>query len=414
MPNRRLGIYALLILCLLTGLVTGRRFFFNLAYLFGALLVLSFIWTWTAVNWVRITRQTRARRAQVGKTLDETFTVRNTSLVPKIWLEIRDHSDVPGHNPSAVVPLIMPRQAYRWSVSTVCAVRGEFTLGPLTLISGDPFGLFQVTRQIAATSKILVYPATVPIFDFATPVGVLSGGDAQRQRAHFVTTNAAGIRDYVPGDSLNRIHWKSSARKDRMMVKEFELDPVADMWIFLDLSASALFERPYSVDGIPPGEFFIPPSSDEYGIIIASSLAQYFLIHERSLGFVTYNPHRTILQPDRGNRQLSHILEELAVARSESPINCEQLLAIEGHHMGRGTTMIIITADPTDAWIREATLLVRRGLRTVAIVIDAQSFGAEGVRGADETRAILEANGVITYGVAQGDNLTAALSLGQR
>src|SRR5258708_9838032 len=111
MPNRRLGIYALLILCLLTGLVTGRRFFFNLAYLFGALLVLSFIWTWSAVNWVRITRQTLARRAQVGKTLDETFTVRNTSFIPKLWLEMRDHSHVPGHNPTPVITLIMLRNA---------------------------------------------------------------------------------------------------------------------------------------------------------------------------------------------------------------------------------------------------------------------------------------------------------------
>jgi len=165
------------------------------------------------------------------------------------------------------------------------------------------------------------------------------------------------------------------------------------------------------VDGIPAGEFFIPPSTDEYSIVIASSLAQHFLIRERSLGFVTYNPHRTILQPDRGNRQLAHILEALAVAHSESEINCEQLLALEGHHMGRGTTIIIISSDPTEAWVREATLLVRRGLRTVAIVIDAQSFGAVGVRSLDETRAVLEANGVITYGVRQGDNLTAALSI---
>ncbi len=409
MPNRRNAIYALLIFCLVMGLVTGRSFFFNLSYLFAALMILSFVLSWTAVNWVRVSRQTRARRAQVGKTLDEQFTVRNSSLIPKLWLEARDHSDVPGHNPSTVVPMLLPMASYRWTTQTVCIVRGEFTLGPLTLISGDPFGLFQVTRHIDATSRVLIYPATVPIYNFAAPSGLLSGGDAQRQRAHFVTTNAAGIREYEPGDSFNRIHWKSSARKDRLLVKEFELDPLADIWMFLDISASSVFERPYSAEGLPMEEFYIPPSSVEYAIVIAASLAQYFLIKERALGFVTYNPHRTVMQPDRGNRQLTRILEALTVAKSETPLTCDQLIALEAHHMARGTTVVIITADPTDDWIREATLLVRRGLRTIAVVLDPVSFGAS-ARSADETQLLLEANGVITYVVRQGDNLTAAMS----
>src|SRR5260221_10589447 len=51
----------------------------------------------------------------------------------------------------------------------------------MTLVSGDPFGLFQITRHISATSKILVYPPTVPIYNFVAPTGLLSGGDAQRQ-----------------------------------------------------------------------------------------------------------------------------------------------------------------------------------------------------------------------------------------
>ncbi len=410
MPNRRNAIYALLITCLLGGLFTGRAFFFNLAYLFGALLFLSIIWSWTAVNRVQISRQTRSRRAQVGKTLDEQFSVRNSGLTPKLWLEVRDHSDMPGHNPSAVVPMLLPRSTYRWGTQTTCLVRGEFTLGPMTLISGDPFGLFQVTRHIEATSKILIYPATVPIFGFAAPTGLLSGGDARRQRTHFVTTNAAGVREYAPGDSFNRIHWKSSARKERLLVKEFELDPLADVWMFLDLSAAAHFARPYSAEGGLAGEFFIPPSSAEYGIVIAASLAQYFLLKDRTLGFATYNPSRCIFQPDRGNRQLTKILESLAMARIESSMTCEQLLALEGHHMGRGTTVIIVTADPADGWMREANLLVRRGSRVVAVVLDPPSFAGEQVRPGEETQAILESGGVITYLVRQGDDLTAVLS----
>ncbi len=405
MSERRTGIYLLLIGCLLFGLFTGRPFFFNLAYLFGALLIGSLVWSWLSVGWVRISRQTRARRAQVGKTLDEQFTVSNGGWLPKLWLEVRDQSTLPGHNASRVAPLLMPRGRYSWLVRTVCTVRGEFTLGPVTLSSGDPFGLFQSTRHIAATSTILVYPAMLPIYNFAPPVGIMSGGDAQRQRAHFVTTNAAGVREYAPGDSFNRIHWKSSARKDRLLVKEFELDPMADVWILLDLSAGSLQERPYSVSGT---EFFIPPSTEEYAIVVAASLSQFFLTAERTLGFVTYNPHRTLLQPDRGNRQLTRILETLAVARSDSELNFNEVIAVEGHHMARGATVILISADPTPGWVSEAHLLVRRGLRVIAVLLDPISFG--GVVSADEQALLLEGSGVTTYVIHNGEDISAILT----
>jgi uncharacterized protein (DUF58 family) len=411
MPYRRNSIYALLIFCLLAGLFTGRGVFFNISYLLGGLMLLTLLWSWVAINWVQITRQTRTRRAQVGKTLDESFVVKNNGIFPKVWLEVRDHSDVPGHHASFVVPTLRPFGSYRWAAGTVCSVRGEYTLGPMTLISGDPFGLFQATRHISATSKILVYPPTLPLAQFATPMGLLSGGDAQRQRTHFVTTNAAGVREYAPGDGFNRIHWKSTARKDQMLVKEFELDPLADIWVFLDLSAASQVARPYTPDG-GEGEMFIPPSSGEYGIVVASSLVQYFLVKERALGFVTYNPARCVFQPDRGNRQLTRILEALAMARFESQFTCEQLMALEGHHLSRGTTLIVISADPTDGWLREVNLLTRRGLRVIAVALDPVSFGATGVRSGEETRTRLEGMGALTYLVRQGDDLSAVL--GQR
>jgi uncharacterized protein (DUF58 family) len=410
MPNRRNGIYLLLIFCIVAGVVTGRTFFLNISYLLGVLLVFSFIISYTSVNGIVIGRRTNSKRAQVGRVLEEFFKVTNRSIVPKLWVEVRDYSNVPGHNASAVTPPLLFRQQFEWGVRTVCVVRGEFTLGPVVLHGGDPFGLFQAQRQISATSKILVYPAVVPISDFAPPTGILSGGDAQRQRAPFVTTNAAGVRDYAPGDSYNRIHWRSSARRNQIMVKEFELDPIADVWLFLDLGESASYDRPYTTDGIREGEFFIPPASVEYAIIATASLAEYFLIKERELGFVTYNPTRFVIPPDQNHRQIVRILETLAMARSDSPVTCEQLIAFESHHMARGAMAVIVTADQTEGWIREANLLVRRGLRVVVVLLDPPSFGAENVRSADETRRLLEGNGIITYVLRQGDNISLVLS----
>ncbi|MBN1966363.1 MAG: DUF58 domain-containing protein, partial [Anaerolineae bacterium] len=363
MSNRRNVIYALLILSLLLGLATSRALMFSVAYVLGGLLILSFLWGWTGVAWVRLRRTTRARRAQVGGIFEETFTVRNSGILPKLWLEVRDHSKLPGHRASHIVPGMLPRSEHTWVARTRCVVRGEFQLGPVTLSSGDPFGLFKFPRHIGATSRIIVYPATVPIHDFALPTGLLSGGDAQRRRAHFVTTNAAGVRDYEPGDSFNRIHWRSTARKGRLLVKEFELDPLADVWVFLDLCANTIVQRPDAQQTIANAArsrsdgLLLPASTEEYGVVIAASLAKFFLDKRRNLGLVTYGPQREVLHADRSQRQLNHILEVLALVKGTSDFDLEHMLSIDTEYLGRGTTLIVITADQNESWVRQAHIL---------------------------------------------------------
>lgn len=412
MSNRRNTFYALIILFLLMGLISGRTFFFHLAYALGATLIGAFLWAWTSVNWLTIRRHTQARRAQVGRQLDESFAIRNTGIFPKLWLEIRDHSTLPNHNASHVVPTLIPSRRYGWQTHTICVRRGEFTLGPMTIVSGDPFGLFEFPRQIPATSTVIVYPQTVPVHRFATPLGTLTGGEAVRRRTHFITTNAAGVREYQPGDSFNRIHWRSSARKDRLLVKEFELDPLADVWIFLDLSRKSLVERSPILGGASNGLMLpsqLPPSTEEYGVTAAASLAQYFVDKGRALGFTTYSPHRRVVQPDRGPRQLTRILEILAVARSETHFSLAQMLELEATHLTRGTTLVIVSSSQDEAWATEAYTLARRGIRVVCVLIDPHSFGAKRHNGA-QFRQMVEATGALVYTIRQDDDITAALS----
>jgi uncharacterized protein (DUF58 family) len=244
-------------------------------------------------------------------------------------------------------------------------------------------------------------------------MGVLSGGDAERRRAQFITTNAAGVREYTPGDSFNRIHWASTARKERLMVKEFEIDPLADIWLFVDFSASSLTEDPnlrrLNSDGaVIPSGTGIPPSTEEYAVVIAASLAQYFTQLERALGFVAYIPHREVYQPERGNRQLLRILQTLAVARSKSTFSLAEMLTLETPYLTRGTTLVIVTASLDPAWINEAQILSRRGIRPVCVLIDPASFGVP--TRTDETRVKLRLGKIPSLLIRQGDDLAAALA----
>lgn len=412
MHNRRNAIWLLIIVLLLIGIFTGQAVFFNLAYLFGGLILLSLMWSWLAVRGVRMGRRTRTRRSQVGRHFTENFSVRNRFFLPKLWLEVRDHSDLPGHKASHVVPSLLPGRSYEWRVDTQCVVRGEFTLGPMTVISGDPFGLFMTPRNISASERMIIYPRSVPIAQFRLPLGLMSGGEPQRHITQNITTNAAGVREYVPGDSINRVHWKSTARRGKLIVKEFEIDPLVDIWMLVDFSVESLFDAPsvrrFNETGpaMPVGGN-IPASTEEYAVIIASSLAEHFVEKERALGFIGYAPHREFYQPERGHRQLTRILETLAVARNHSPNNLKAMLSLETPNLTRGATVIIVTSTLDDSWIAELNVLTRRGIRPMCIYIDPFTFGGAP---SDAVRGRLNLMKVPTLVIKQGDNLSVVLA----
>lgn len=416
--QRRTAVIVLAFLALLSGLITGREILFNLAYLLAVLLIISFAWAWANINYVHISRVTRTRRAQVGRPLEERFTVRNTSRIPKLWLEVRDFSSLPKHFSSHVVNGLGPRRTYTWRATTVCRQRGRYQLGPIRLTSSDPFGLFPMQRDLVPTTNVVIYPLTFEIHQFALPLGVLPGGDALRRRTHYITTNASGVRDYAPGDSFSRIHWRSTARRDRLIVKEFELDPLADIWIVPDMAVFGHVAPRQELDGesswsalpewMRAEEFKLPATTEEYTVTVAASLAQYFLRHDRAVGMLGYGQTNEIVQPDRGERQMNRILETLSVLRAEGEIPISDALHAESHLFPRGTTIIVVTPSTQEEWPTAARQLARRGLRVVTVLINPNSFG--GYRSSDSVLTLLQASGMVAYLVNNGDDLTAVLS----
>jgi uncharacterized protein (DUF58 family) len=404
---------------LVLGLITGRDLFYNIVYLAALLLVSSLIWTWLSVNSVRIARRTRSRRSSVGKIAEESLSVTNTGFLPKVWLEVHDHSELPSHHVSQVMNALAPKRSRHWAVRTICRRRGLFVLGPMTISCGDPLGLFRLKRELLATSSIVVYPAVLPVPSFVPPLGQLPGGDAVRQRTHYITTNVAGVRDYEPGDSFSRIHWRSTARTGRLIVKEFELDPTADIWLFPDMHAQVQHSLPLSdqdledpwiaiLAGRSRKEIELDPATEEYVVTITASIAQHFVHRDRAVGLMSYGQTREVLQPDRGHRQLTKILETLAMTRALGEIPLTQVLLSEGERLGRGVTLVVITPSLDPTWVAATRDLARRGVRLVAIVVDPESFGGAG--DAADILAELQASRVPAYLVHNGDDLPTALS----
>jgi uncharacterized protein (DUF58 family) len=424
----------LTVIIYVAAMTVGARLLYYLAYVLAAVLVSAFIWSQLSKRGLGIRRTVEPSQAQVGQTIQETIEVENLSRVRKLWLEVRDRSTLPGHQVGAVVSL-RGQGAKRWRVRTRCTHRGLYRLGPTAVLTGDPFGLFQVGRVFDASAELLVYPATVPLGSFGLPVGDLPGGAKTERRAFHSTPNAAGVREYMPGDPMNRIHWPMSARTQRLMVKEFELDPTADLWLILDLhedvhvvasdydplgSAGAPAPvRGHVVGGLrsdvlpvshadSTGTIQIDPSTEEYSVTVLASLAAYFLSQGRSVGMIAWGQHRVTVPADRGGRQLTKILRALAVLRAEGTSPLSEVLSAETHLFGKQDTLVVVTPSLAEEWVSALQVQLYKTSSAVAVLIEPGTFGGGG--NPLLTVSALSTINVPTYLIKRDDAINASLS----
>jgi uncharacterized protein (DUF58 family) len=415
MTNALRIVLILLAVSLIAGGITGISLYYRLSYLWGALLLISFGMSRLSLRGVQVKRTARALRSQVGQIFEERFELQNPSRWLRLWIEVRDLSTLPGSRGSHVLTLVGGRESRTYLSRTRLVERGVFPLGPTELISGDLFGIFPARHSIPVQDTVLVYPIMVDVQSFPNPPGLLPGGEALRRRTPQITSNAAGIREYAPGDPLNRIHWVSTARRDRLMVKEFELDPLAEVWLFLDAAHTVQAARPYQWPEFDPRDFWrkkfqwqMPPSTLEYSVTIAASLARYYLQRGRSVGLVSAGQSLQVLPSDRGGRQLGKILESLALLQAEGNLPLQGLVEAQARHLPRGSTVILITPSASDAVYKVADLLMRRGLRPVTVLLDAATFG--GYFSSEVVESQLKALRVPCCRVIEGADLSAILS----
>jgi uncharacterized protein (DUF58 family) len=266
---------------------------------------------------------------------------------------------------------------------------------------------------------LIVYPLMWDIRTFPNPPGLLPGGEALRRLTHQITPNASGVREYYPGDALNRIHWVSTARRNRLMVKEFELDPLAEVWLFLDMARIGQSSLPYTHEEFnvlnywrKPVKVNLPPSTEEYAVSITASLGRHFLGKGRAVGLVSAGQQLTLLSPDRGGRQLGKLLEGLAVLHAEGNLPLQALVEAQARHIARGSIIVLITPTVFVEFAYLVEYLLRRGLRPVTVLLDAASFG--GMSGTDYLVERVRALGLPVRKVSNGVDLSTALSEGIR
>jgi uncharacterized protein (DUF58 family) len=357
---RKIQLFIAVAVLVLAAFSTALPFLFYLLYL--AILVIggSYVLVRLGLTDLEAGYAVSQLHGHVGDKLRVTYTLRNASRVAKLWLEIHNPTTLPGGLPGRAITLA-GRTERSWLIRVPLARRGHFRIEPLHIRTGDPFGFFEASATVGQGVSVVVYPRLEPLPRWRLPAAAIEGSQVSPVRTLQTTPLATTVRPYAPGDSMNRIHWKSTARHGEIQVKEFDLEQTADAWIVLDLQR-----------GIQTGKG--DESTVEAAVRAAASIADKALQENRSVG-MTVNVGRTaFLPPDRGSRQHLKIMQLLASVEADGSAPLVETLIATVGRLRRGMTAVIITPSLDPSWVRPLASLRTRGVACVVLTVDAAAY----------------------------------------
>ncbi len=357
---RRLPLLVLAGVLLVAAFSTGYDFLFYLVYL-GVLVVGgSYLLTREGLASLEAGYAMSQLQAHVGDQLRATYTLRNTSRLPKAWLEVHNPTTLPVPLPGRAISL-GPRRERSWVARVPLVRRGHFRVDPLQIRTGDPFGFFESNAAVGHGVTVMVYPRVEPLPRWRLQAVSLEGSRSTPVRTQQTTPLATSVRPYAPGDSFNRIHWPSTARTGEIQVKEFDLEQTADVWLVLDLDRRS---------GRGSGD----ASTVEVGVRVAASIAERALGENRAVGITTTGGHVITLPADRGPRQRQKILNLLAAVDGDGETPLVEALVTTLPLLRRGMSALIITASTDPGWVRPLASLRPRGIGCQVFFLDPSTY----------------------------------------
>jgi uncharacterized protein (DUF58 family) len=212
------------------------------------------------------TRQLDPPRVAVGQPTTVTARLENISRLCSAVLVAEDLTPDPlrvlGSSPRLVLDKTEPGGQQELSYQIQPEARGKFGVGPLRIRVADTFGLVQTTKSVHATSTLVVTPEIVALPRAAAPGNWPGEGDGAMRTISAAGEDDAAPRAYQDGDSLHRVHWKSTARYGELMVRREEHRGGNSASVFLDTRRCAHAGRG-------------PASSFEFAVSAAASIGAH-------------------------------------------------------------------------------------------------------------------------------------------
>ena len=344
----------LAILYILTGFRGWLVFTLGMA---GAWLTAR-VWIYSLERNLSIERKIHLAWATAGESVPEQVKLINHGWLPAMWVEITDESKLI-ESPLRMVSDVAHHSSRTRHLNHLFKRRGLYTLGPTRLRCGDPLGIYTVTLNDQHASKILITPPVLSLSQLKVPTGGWLGDERHRRGYIERNISEAGLRNYVAGDSLKRIHWRASAHFDTLIVRQLETATSRDWLIFVDLDSSVQA-------GV--GEH----STLELAIVLSASLALLGLKEFRKVGLVLAGPHFIKLELGSDPTQGWRILRTLAMAEAGKRSLSDLFIQ---SRFSQAATAILITPSTNPVWVAAADRQ-RKGGSMMAMLIDPTDFGS--------------------------------------
>lgn len=339
-------------------------FALTLLYLLVGASIVGDQWGKRAVAGVQIERNL-PRRAFLGESVTVEIELTNTRWLPIPWLHIYEAlpNELSHQGTFQEVVTLGPHARTRMTYVLHTRKRGYYPIGPLHFASGDILGLGRRDyKREAAADYLTVYPKIVPLRQISLPASAPLGALRHSEPLFEDPTRVWGKRNYVAGDSLRRVDWKSTAATGRMQTKLFEPSIALETVIFLDLANDA-YRQQTRID------------ATELAIVIAASIARWIVEQKQMVGLSVNgsdpaNPVGRVqhLPPRKGQASLMRLLETLArVQRAQQPPLADALRRQRGK-LSWGTTILVITGQADDALLGELYQARRSGLNVILVL----------------------------------------------
>ena len=272
--------------------------------------------------------------------------------------------------------------------------RGRFPVTDTTLELGDPLGLETVSISLATPTAVVVHPKIVELAALFSDSGRL-GVDGRRLLLHRPAGfDLHSVREYEQGESLRRVHWPTTARRGRLMVKELEESHRDAVAVLLDCDPAGAAGRP-------------PESSFDAAVRATGSLLRAHAARGRRTALVTTGVHATTLSVGSLSGDFGAALATLAAVEPDAPHPLERTLAQATGPSEQAGELVVVTGALSHRSVDR--LLEAAGRRLVAVVwIDAPSWHGHPTR-VHPGALRLAAAGIPVAKLRRGDDLAAVL-----
>lgn len=222
------------------AVLAGGKFLYLFFYLAFFLFIIPYIWLWISLNRLHGRVEVSASYVEVGQTLTVKYLIDNHLAGRFPYLELTSLLDLSSTVTSqSRIVCIRAGEAASFSFNVNCRRRGKYDLQSFSVKTGDPFGIFQLSKTLAADQVINVYPRLQPL-PLLNPLAHQNFGNLAVSNRQFENySQIADLRRWQAGDSKKKIHWKQSARHEMLLVKNYDQKGDATLNIFIDMAAAS-------------------------------------------------------------------------------------------------------------------------------------------------------------------------------